>query len=55
MAADPHDMTTSDAPPMSDAAFLADRQQFWEGFMRFAFWSIAATALTLILLLIFVG
>ena len=54
MAADPHHPTTSDAPLMTDAELLADRQQGWEGFMRFVTLSIATTVVVLVLLAIFV-
>jgi hypothetical protein len=54
-AADPHPTTTTDVPPMSDAELLADRQQFWHNFTRFLVWSVAATAVTLLLMLIFLA
>ncbi|GGG25035.1 hypothetical protein GCM10010964_11330 [Caldovatus sediminis] len=56
MAADPHHTTTTaDAPPMSDAELLAERQETWNRFCRFVTWSIVATATVLALLVIFVA
>ncbi len=56
MAADTHAAaTTTDLPPISDAQLLADRQRFWQSFMRFVTFTIAGAAIVLLGLLVFVA
>lgn len=40
---------------MSDQQMLDEHRQTWNGFVKLLTWSAAATALTLLLLLIFVA
>ena len=41
--------------PMDDRVLLAERQRSWDRFTQATTWTIAATAVVLILLLVFVG
>jgi hypothetical protein len=38
------------APPVTTEAFIADRQQFWKGFMSFVIGNVVAVAVILILM-----
>ncbi len=47
--------TNYEFAPVDSKDILAERQRGWEGFTQFVTWSIACTALVLLLLLIFVA
>jgi hypothetical protein len=44
---------TSGAAPVTEEAFLADRQNFWNGFTAFTTGSVMAVAVILILMALF--
>ena len=44
---------TSGTAPVTEAAFLADRQNFWNGFTMFTTGSVIAVAVILILMALF--
>ncbi len=44
---------TSATPPVTEEAFLADRQSFWNGFTTFTAGSVIAVAVILILMALF--
>ena len=44
---------TSPDAPLSEEAFLADRQHFWAGFTGFTLWAVIVLAVLLILMAIF--
>jgi hypothetical protein len=41
------------APPVTEEAFLADRQHFWNGFTSFTFGSVITIAVILVLMALF--